>query len=205
MIRLIEKRQEILGKRSMILMRHGQSHFNVHYGETRRDPGLRDPGLTDLGRDQAARAAAHDALDGVARIVASPYTRALETAEIVAEILDLSFSVEPTIGERACFTCDIGTPRSDLQKRWPHLSLGHIQEEWWPALEESEDALDTRSRRFRDNMTRSEGWRGVLAVTHWGFIRALTGHGVQNADLVLFDPTAPHPGGGAVVPLSDTC
>ena len=43
----------------MILMRHGQSHFNVVYGATRRDPGIRDPGLTEKGQAQVAAAAAH--------------------------------------------------------------------------------------------------------------------------------------------------
>jgi broad specificity phosphatase PhoE len=43
----------------MILMRHGQSHFNARFGMTHVDPGLRDPGLTDLGRAQATAAAAH--------------------------------------------------------------------------------------------------------------------------------------------------
>jgi len=30
----------------VILIRHGQSHFNVVYSETGVDPGIVDPGLT---------------------------------------------------------------------------------------------------------------------------------------------------------------
>ena len=41
----------------MILIRHGQSEFNVIYGKTRVDPGIRDPKLTELGRRQALAAA----------------------------------------------------------------------------------------------------------------------------------------------------
>ena len=37
----------------MILIRHGQSEFNVVYGKTRVDPGIRDPRLTALGERQA--------------------------------------------------------------------------------------------------------------------------------------------------------
>ena len=68
----------------MILLRHAESEFNVHYSRTRVDPGIRDPELTALGREQAHGAAR--ALDGraIARLITSPYTRALQTAEIVA-------------------------------------------------------------------------------------------------------------------------
>jgi broad specificity phosphatase PhoE len=41
----------------MILLRHGQSEFNLHFTATKRDPGIPDPKLTGLGRDQAQRAA----------------------------------------------------------------------------------------------------------------------------------------------------
>ena len=41
----------------MILVRHGESHFNRHYGATREDPGIADPGLTHEGIEQARQAA----------------------------------------------------------------------------------------------------------------------------------------------------
>ena len=41
----------------MILVRHGQSHFNLHFSATRVDPGIEDPELTDEGVRQAATAA----------------------------------------------------------------------------------------------------------------------------------------------------
>ena len=189
----------------MILMRHGQSHFNVHFGRNRQDPGLRDPGLTETGRAQARSAARHLGDHAVTEIIASPYTRALETAEIVATALDMTFSVEPLVGEQAVFTCDIGTPRSGLTDRWPHLSLDHLEDEWWPPLEESERSLEQRCRTFRARMSKHEAWHGVLVVTHYHVIRTLTGHPVQNAALVRFDPSASHPGGGTVVHLPDTC
>jgi broad specificity phosphatase PhoE len=189
----------------MILMRHGQSHFNVVYGATRRDPGIRDPGLTEKGQAQVAAAAKRLRDHSVRRIVASPYTRALETAEIVASVLGLRIQVEAVIGERAAFTCDVGTPRSDLLARWPHLDLDHIAETWWPDMDESEEALDRRCRAYRQLLAENGDWPGTLIVTHWGVIRTLTGHRVENADLVRFDPTAAHPGGGSVVPPDDPC
>jgi hypothetical protein len=32
-------------------------------------------------------------------------------------------------------------------------------------------------------------WRHVGVVSHWGFIRTLTGLDVKNAEVVKFDPT----------------
>ncbi len=175
----------------MILVRHGQSEFNVVFSVTRRDPGIRDPRLTAEGRRQAEAAA--DALvgHGIRRLIASPYSRALETAEIVARRLDVPVSVEPLVGERAAFACDIGTPRGDLKARWPHLALDHLEEEWWPALEESEDGLSTRCAAFRAHMTRQRDWARIAVVSHWGFIRGLIGLTVQNGAVLRIDPHRP--------------
>src|SRR5579871_6615691 len=73
--------------RPMILLRHGQSEFNVHFNATRRDPGIVDPALTPLGHEEAARAASLLASEGLERIICSPYTRALQTAQPVARAL----------------------------------------------------------------------------------------------------------------------
>ncbi len=94
----------------MLLIRHGQSEFNVVYSVTRQDPGIRDPKLTVEGRAEARVAAGALAEHRVDRLVTSPYTRALETAEIIARILDLPISVDPRVGERAAFACDVGSP-----------------------------------------------------------------------------------------------
>jgi broad specificity phosphatase PhoE len=175
----------------MILVRHGQSEFNVHYGATRRDPGIRDAPLTPLGRVQARAAAS--ALDGadLERIVASPYTRTIETAEILAGALGLEITLEPLVGERAAFSCDIGTPPTLLAERWPHLAFDHLDDPWWPAHEETEEALALRCGRFREAVAGTEDWHRVLVVTHWGVIRALTGMPVKNCTALRWNPTAP--------------
>ncbi|MDJ0611930.1 MAG: histidine phosphatase family protein [Kiloniellales bacterium] len=181
----------------MILIRHGQSHFNLHFGATRVDPGIVDPTLTDLGAEQI-RAAADQVRDQDVRVIlASPYTRTLESADIIARELGVAVTVEPIVRERAFFTCDIGTPRSELNERWPHFDFGDLNEVWWPA-EESEAELGVRCTRFREDMSAKEYWRHVLVVTHWGFIRGLTGQAVENAAVVSFDPV-----NGEVPVLSD--
>ena len=189
----------------MILIRHGQSEFNVIYGKTRVDPGIRDPKLTELGRRQALAAAETVRSLGIHQVLTSPYTRALQTATIIAEALDLPVLVDPQIGERAAFTCDIGTPRSTLQAAWPQLKLDHLTEIWWPELEESEIALDLRGQAFRKRALQGGDWKGTAVVSHWGFIRTLTGHRVGNCTVLRFNPWASHPGGGTVVTDTDVC
>jgi broad specificity phosphatase PhoE len=173
---------------AMILIRHGQSEFNVVYNATRVDPGIPDPKLTAEGRRQAKAAAAILARHPVERLVASPYTRALETAEIIADALGLAIEVQPLVREHCLFHCDIGSPRSALCRRWPDLDFAHIDERWWPNLDESEATLAERCRSFREVMMASADWERVAVVTHWGFIRVLTGQQVPNAHLLRFDP-----------------
>jgi broad specificity phosphatase PhoE len=175
----------------MLLIRHGQSEFNVVYSVTRVDPGIRDPRLTDLGRAQARAAAEALVGEGVTRLVASPYTRSLETAEIIADILDVPISVTPLVGERAAFACDVGTVAPALRASWPRLALDHLDETWWPAMEESEAALLRRCAAFRGEMAQAGDWRGVAVVSHWGFIRGLTGLTVPNGAVLRIDPSRP--------------
>jgi broad specificity phosphatase PhoE len=170
----------------MILIRHGQSEFNVHYGRTRQDPGIRDPALTADGRLQVQQAAAALAAHNVRRLVTSPYRRALETAEIIADALAIPVAVDPTVGERVAFTCDLGSGPLELARRWPAWSFDHLPEQWWPDHEEPEAGLVARCTRFRALTDALADRDHVAIVTHWGFIRALTGLTVTNAAIVRF-------------------
>ncbi len=194
----------------MILVRHGESEFNVVFGKTRKDPGIRDPSLTSVGRDQIA-AAAEIVLAGLKtgviapdsapkRILASPYMRTLQSASILSDALDLPIEIEPLVHEHAAFSCDIGTPRAALTDHWPGIDFSALPAEvWWPTEPETEVIVDGRARRFREARSTAGDWQGTLVVSHWGFIRALTGHAVPNATVLTFDPSAPHPTGGTVV------
>ena len=171
----------------MILLRHGETMFNVIYGASRRDPGLADPGLTAWGRAQAGRMA--DALRArtVRRLVCSPYLRALETAAIIRESLGLPVVVDARVRERCAFSCDVGTPRSALAADWTGFAFERFDEIWWPSGEESEAAFLDRCRGFGRAATRNADWRETAVVTHWGVIRALTGRRVANGEVVRFD------------------
>jgi broad specificity phosphatase PhoE len=177
----------------MILLRHGQSEFNAAFSATRVDPGIPDPRLTPLGRQQAALAAEALAGERLARIIVSPFTRALETAAIIAARLDLPVVVNPLVRERCAFHCDIGTPASRLAREWPELDFSHLDEQWWPTLAESEAETEARARAFRAEMAALPDWSDTLVVTHWGFILCMTGERLQNGEWRRVDPTSPGP------------
>lgn len=174
----------------MFLIRHGQSEFNVHFSRTGVDPGIVDPRLTATGREQARAAAEAIRRSGrpIARVLTSPYTRALQTAEIVAEALKAPVDVEPLVREHAKFQCDIGTVRSALSKNWPALKFDHLEETWWPALDETEADVLSRARAFRRRAAAWPDWREVAVVSHWGFLLRLTGRSFANAEHAPFDP-----------------
>lgn len=189
----------------MMMIRHGQSEFNVIFAKTRKDPGIRDPRLTDLGKSQA-RAAAEILRDqGLTRIIASPFWRTLETAELIAEALDLPISTNPVVCEHRGYTSDLGSSPAALRERWPHVEFGDLAEEWWPETLEEEHHVDARARTFREWACGVEPRHDILVVSHWGFLRALTGHQMPNCGMLRFDPVSAHPGGGDIVAPREAC
>ena len=172
----------------MILIRHGQSHFNLHFSATRVDPGIVDPGLTDEGARQIAAAAEDLRAADLRRIIVSPYTRTLESAAILAEALGLEMAIEPLVRERSYFMCDIGTPRSELAERWPALDFSHIEERWWHEPEEPVPVMEERCRSFSRLAGGLDDWPHVLVVSHWAFIKGLTGEALENGQTLRFEP-----------------
>jgi broad specificity phosphatase PhoE len=90
-------------------LRHGETQWNRD-GFTQ---GQTDTQLNDLGRAQAARAA--EALRGqpIARIVASPLSRAHDTARAVADVMGLEITLDPGLME-----CHLGDHQGDPHGPW---------------------------------------------------------------------------------------
>lgn len=177
----------------MILLRHGQSEFNLHFGATRVDPGIEDPRLTPLGHQQAEAAADAMVHESIRRIVVSPYTRALQTALPIAKRLGLGLTVTPTVRERYAFTCDVGRPVTELVLEFSGIRFDHIDEVWWPAQEEPAEQVLGRAALFRAEISALDDWAHTLVVSHWGFILAMTGASVMNGQWLRCDPTAMPP------------
>ncbi|MEZ5932817.1 MAG: histidine phosphatase family protein [Alphaproteobacteria bacterium] len=171
----------------MMLVRHAQSEWNRHFSETKIDPGIPDPPLTDLGRQQARALAEELGPYELTALIASPYLRALETAEIVASALDLHVSINPLVRERCVFSCDVGSNPDVLRGAYPHIDFSDLGDRWWGVPPESEDAVIERCTRFRSDHGDLLMRRDVAIISHWGFIRAFTGEEVANAAIVHVD------------------
>ncbi|WP_419729034.1 histidine phosphatase family protein [Lichenicola sp.] len=190
----------------MILLRHCQSEFNLHFTRTRCDPGIIDPALTAEGLAQADAAAVALAgpdarADGrITRLIVSPYRRALQTAAPIAARLGLEVTIEPMVRERFAFVCDVGSPRSSLERDWPGIDFSCLDEIWWndgaatpdaPPERESEASVIARADRFRARMASDPAWPDTLLVSHWGFLLALSGRSIENGQWLRIDPTEP--------------
>ena len=173
----------------MFLLRHGQSYFNLHFGETRVDPGIEDPELTPLGVEQAAQAAMRLADRPLTRLIVSPYTRALQTAQPILRIHQVPVKVMSEVREQAAFACDIGTPPALLATRFPHHDFGHLAPKWWHDGLETAEETSARANAFRALMAARDDSATTLLVGHWAFIRALTGVPLANGEILEFDPS----------------
>lgn len=173
----------------MYLLRHGQSYFNLHFNKTRVDPGIEDPELTPLGFKQAAAAAKRLAAAQLTNIIISPYTRALQTAQPILGLYPVPATIMRVVREQAAFACDIGSPPELLASRFPHHDFTHLPPKWWNDGVETSEQTSERANDFRSLMARRVDRETTLLVSHWAFIRALTGVSLANGEILEYDPS----------------
>lgn len=167
-----------------LLVRHAESAWNEHFGASRIDVGWPDPPLTAKGVTQAQAAAQRLRGDNLRRIITSPYQRTLQTASIIAGELGLPITIDPAVRERCAFSCDQGTSPQELMRRWPTLDFSSIEELWWGGVIESWTSLAARCAAFRSKLQAAPDRHQVCVVSHWGFIRGLTGAELHNTESI---------------------
>ncbi|MBI1244860.1 MAG: histidine phosphatase family protein [Alphaproteobacteria bacterium] len=177
------------------LIRHGQSEFNAAFDSIKRiDPMIFDPRLTELGRAQAAALADPARWARVELVVASPFTRAIETAQLAFAGHGAPMRIEALHRERAEHSGDIGRAPAALKADFPHLEFDHLDDPWWhhdPARPdaitiESEEILSARVAHFADWL-RARPEREMAVVGHGTFLRFLTGRPFANCEVVTLD------------------
>ncbi|MCJ8010915.1 histidine phosphatase family protein [Paenibacillus sp. KQZ6P-2] len=143
-------------------VRHGITDWNV----VRRAQGQTDVALNDTGRAQARALAErfkHEVWDWV---YTSDLSRAKETAETIAQALNIPIYVDESLRERAFGKVE-GTTEDDRIRMWG---------EDWQEIElgiESDESMIRRGTDFVQDICSQYPGKRVLVVSHGAFISTL--------------------------------
>lgn len=151
----------------IILVRHGESEGNRDRTFTQHA----DVPLTDRGREQARQAGARIwARYAPTRVVASPFARARQTAEIIAAVVRCPVAFEAAFCEQS-FGVFAGQPYTAM------LSDAAFHEgprwEWRPPGGESIVDVYARAVPAFEHLLRSAAGEDVVLVSHGGVMFAL--------------------------------
>jgi broad specificity phosphatase PhoE len=153
---------------TIYLARHGESDWNA----ANRFQGHSDRPLTDLGREQARRLADLVAAENVEAIYASPLSRALETARIVAARTGLDVVVDEGLREVDTGSWS-GLSRAEVRERYPEGFQRWITGgAGWEDGESYEEMAERVLAAVNRIAAAHPGGR-VLLVSHGGPIRAI--------------------------------
>jgi broad specificity phosphatase PhoE len=152
---------------TLLLVRHGETDWN----RDGRWQGHSDTSLNDLGRRQALELA--EELDRVDVVYSSDLARARETAEILAERLDLEVRVDERLRERSfgawegLTTAEIERDFAEAHGRWRSGEAGGADDA------EPFDAFGRRVGEFVEEVLGRHPDETVLVVGHGGSIRVI--------------------------------
>ncbi|WP_433174114.1 bifunctional RNase H/acid phosphatase [Actinoallomurus sp. CA-150999] len=152
-----------------LLLRHGETPFS---GE-RRFAGTGDIPLTDTGLAQAR--AAGNALTGrgIDAIVTSPLKRTLQTAQEIAQVIDVPVRTEDDLRETDFGDWE-GYTFAEVRERWPaELDAWLADPSVAPPFGESFEATSKRVRTARDKLLVRHRKQTVLVVSHVTPIKTL--------------------------------
>jgi broad specificity phosphatase PhoE len=153
---------------TIYLARHGESDWNA----ANRFQGHSDRPLTDLGREQARGLADLVAAENVEAIYASPLSRALETARIVAARTGLGVVVDEGLREVDTGSWS-GLSRAEVRERYPQGFQRWITGgAGWEDGESYEEMAERVLAAVNRIAAAHPGGR-VLLVSHGGPIRAI--------------------------------
>ena len=193
-------------RKTVYLIRHGQSTVNAARTATGVDPMHFDAPLSPLGHEQVA--AARDTVAGlpVELVVTSPLTRAIQTAVGLFRHRRVPMVVEALHRERSGWSCDVGRRPHELAAEYPHLAFDHLENVWWYTegadangiAREPDHHVDARRAAFRAWLHRRPETH-IAVVGHSMFFRTWVGrllthcevHRVHIDTRGHFDPPPP--------------
>ena len=153
------------------LIRHGETDWNVE----RRWQGFENTSLNENGRQQARDTAQYLYAAGFTRIISSDLARALETAIIIGEILNLSVATDERLREINVGKWQ-GLTHDEISVQYPEeYALAAIE----PYIEmrfpggESRAELRQRAGAALNDFVQHYPGEHILVSTHGGTIRTI--------------------------------
>jgi broad specificity phosphatase PhoE len=168
----------------LILVRHGESEGNRDRTFTQNP----DVPLTPHGREQAHAAAGRIAKRyEPMRLVASPFARARETAEIIGARLGVPLEIEPALREQS-FGVFAGQPYEALLNDAAY----HDGPRWNWRPQGGESLVDVSARVVPafDRIARASVGQDVVIVSHGGVMFALCAYVIGSWDGIAVAPNA---------------
>lgn len=173
---------------AIYFIRHGQSEFNAAFkGEV--DPLIFDAPLTNLGFEQAFEARIAVNSLNITRVITSPLTRAIQTAQT---IFDKTAPIEVRHGhhELLKFSGDVGRPPHELGADFPDLSFDSLPNRWWHADDTAEnsiqaepvDVFQKRIAKFVQSLNGIEN-ENVAIVGHGNAFQEIIGFMMSNCQV----------------------
>jgi broad specificity phosphatase PhoE len=140
------------------LLRHGQTDWNAQ---------LRLQGVSDIPLNEVGLLQAQKSLDNLSAtdwdvILASPLSRSIQTATVIADSFGLEVSILPELIERS-----FGEAEGLSHTEWRRV---FESQEPIPGLE-SMEALEERAQLLLDRVSRDFAGKRVLAISHGSLIR----------------------------------
>ena len=181
---------------TVVLIRHGRTHLT----ETKRISGRggENPKLSDLGRADAKAAATAAAqigrsgawahLNPISAIVASPIQRTVDTANIIANELGLSVSLNENIAEISFGDWD-GFTNEEVKEKWPN-EFKAWQGAWEiaPPNGESLEEFDARLIQGLYQIVSENSGKTVAVVSHVMPIRGMVRRAIEGGVSAYWAP-----------------
>ena len=158
----------------IVFIRHGQPDYRL---ADQRQMSQLEKDYAPLAREHIpfiAQQAKDPIFDGAQVMISSPYTRALQTAELLNRQLQLDLWVEHDVRE---WCADLAGGYIDLQerdRRW-HQYRAHLQAGTQPSNVDYEDAASLKARTLAV-LSRYRDADKLVLVAHFNVLESLIGY-----------------------------
>ncbi|MBI3572012.1 histidine phosphatase family protein [Candidatus Kaiserbacteria bacterium] len=169
----------LMRTRRFYIVRHGETILNAQ--KIKQGP---EGGLSEAGKRQAETVGAMLAPLHIERILASPYERAKETAEIIKKYLHVGISYSPLLAERQNPSAVVGKRRDDPEviRILDQIDLSYHDDTYRSSDEENFIDLKKRAKQCLHYLAGQQA-KTLCVVTHHAFLKMLLSYALYRERL----------------------